>query len=60
VGLPNQVKLAIRKSFGCRTANVAKRALFYNLGRLPEPERTPVSAEGPQMKMASVSGRLLV
>ena len=37
-GLNNKVKLVTRKSYGFRTANVAKLALLHNLGRLPEPE----------------------
>lgn len=39
-GLNNKVKLVTRKSYGFRTAKVAKLALFHNLGRLPEPEFT--------------------
>lgn len=39
-GLNNKVKLVTRKSYGFRTANVAKTALLHNLGRLPEPEFT--------------------
>jgi len=39
-GLNNKVKLVTRKSYGFRTAKVAKLALFHNLGRLPEPEST--------------------
>ena len=39
-GLNNKVKLVTRKSYGFRTAAVAKLALFHNLGRLPEPEST--------------------
>ncbi len=39
-GLNNKVKLVTRKSYGFRTTNVAKLALFHNLGRLPEPEST--------------------
>jgi transposase len=39
-GLNNKVKLVTRKSYGFRTAHVAKLALFHNLGRLPEPEFT--------------------
>jgi transposase len=39
-GLNNKVKLVTRKSYGFRTAEVAKLALLHNLGRLPEPERT--------------------
>jgi transposase len=39
-GLNNKVKLVTRKSYGFRTANVAKLALLHNLGHLPEPERT--------------------
>lgn len=39
-GLNNKVKLVTRKSYGFRTAEVAKLALLHNLGRLPEPEFT--------------------
>jgi transposase len=39
-GLNNKVKLVTRKSYGFRTFHVARLALFHNLGRLPEPERT--------------------
>lgn len=39
-GLNNKVKLVTRKSYGFRTAEVAKLALYHNLGRLPEPELT--------------------
>jgi transposase len=38
-GLNNKVKLVSRKSYGFRTARVAKLALLHNLGQLPEPER---------------------
>ena len=39
-GLNNKVKLVTRKSYGFRTAEVAKLALLHNLGHLPEPKRT--------------------
>ena len=39
-GLNNKLKLVTRKSYGFRTADVAKLALLHNLGQLPEPERT--------------------
>ena len=39
-GLNNKVKLVTRRSYGFRTAKVAKLALLHNLGRLPEPEST--------------------
>jgi transposase len=39
-GLNNKVKLVTRRSYGFRTAKVAKLALLHNLGRLPEPKRT--------------------
>jgi transposase len=39
-GLNNKVKLVTRKSYGFRTAEVAKLALLHNLGLLPEPKRT--------------------
>jgi len=38
-GLNNKVKLVTRKSYGFRTAKVAKLALLHNLGQLPEPKR---------------------
>jgi len=31
------VKVVVRKSYGLRTVKIAKLALFYSLGRLPEP-----------------------
>ena len=39
-GLNNKVKLVTRKSYGFRTAKVAKLALLHNLGHLPEPKRS--------------------
>jgi transposase len=39
-GLNNKVKLVTRKSYGFRTAKVAKLALLHNLGQLPEPKHT--------------------
>jgi transposase len=39
-GLNNKVKLVTRKSYGFRTAEVAKLALLHGLGHLPEPKRT--------------------
>ncbi len=39
-GLNNKVKLVTRKSYGFRTAEVAKQALLHNLGHLPEPKRS--------------------
>jgi transposase len=39
-GLNNKVKLVTRKSYGFRTAKVAKLALLHNLGQLPEPKRS--------------------
>ena len=39
-GLNTKVKLVTRKSYGFRSAKIAKLALFHNLGRLPEPEFT--------------------
>ena len=38
-GLNNKVKLVTRKSYGFRTAEVAKLALLHNLGQLPQPKR---------------------
>jgi transposase len=37
-GLNNKVKLVTRKSYGFRSAKVAKLALLHNLGHLPEPK----------------------
>jgi transposase len=37
-GLNNKVKLVTRKSYGFRTAEIAKLALLHNLGQLPEPK----------------------
>ena len=39
-GLNNKVKVVTRRSYGFRTAQVAKLALLHNLGRLPDPEST--------------------
>ena len=39
-GLNNKVKLVTRKSYGFRTAKVAKLALLHNLGHLPEREHS--------------------
>jgi transposase len=39
-GLNNKVKLVTRKSYGFRTAHVAKLALLHTLGHLPELEHT--------------------
>lgn len=39
-GLNNKVKLTTRKSYGFRTENGIKLALYYNLGDLPEPKVT--------------------
>jgi transposase len=39
-GLNNKVKLVTRKSYGFRTAHMAKLALLHNLGDLPEPKHT--------------------
>jgi transposase len=39
-GFNNKVKLVTRKSYGFRTAKVAKLALLHYLGQLPEPIRT--------------------
>jgi transposase len=38
-GLNNKLKLVARRSYGFRTADVAKLALLHNLGQLPAPER---------------------
>jgi len=39
-GLNNKVKLVTRKSYGFRTADVAKLALLHSLGQLPEPKHS--------------------
>lgn len=39
-GLNNKVKLTFRKSYGFRTDNARKIALYHALGKLPEPELT--------------------
>lgn len=39
-GLNNKLKLVTRRSYGFRTASIAKIALFHNLGHLPEPQFT--------------------
>ena len=39
-GLNNKVKLVTRKSYGFRTADVARLALLHNLGKLPEPKHS--------------------
>lgn len=39
-GLNNKVKLTTRKSYGFRTEDAVKLALYHNLGALPEPEFT--------------------
>ena len=39
-GLNNKVKVVTRRSYGFRTANVAKITLLHNLGQLPEPKST--------------------
>lgn len=39
-GLNNKVKVVTRRSYGFRTANVAKIALLHNLGQLPELKST--------------------
>jgi transposase len=37
-GLNNKAKVVTRKSYGFRTARIAKLALLHNLGALPEPK----------------------
>ena len=39
-GFNNKVKLTTRKSYGFRTCEAVKTALYHNLGALPEPEFT--------------------
>ena len=39
-GLNNKAKLAIRRSYGFRTAEAIEIALFHTLGELPEPKFT--------------------
>ena len=40
-GLNYNVKLTMRKSYGFRTLEAVKTALYHRLGDLPEPEFTP-------------------
>jgi transposase len=39
-GMNNKVKLTTRKSYGFRTEEAVKLALYHNLGALPEPNFT--------------------
>ena len=39
-GLNNKAKTVIKKSYGFRTAEGLKIALYHSLGNLPEPEVT--------------------
>ncbi|MGE0759164.1 MAG: ISL3 family transposase [Pirellulaceae bacterium] len=39
-GFNNKAKLTMRKSYGFRSADVIKTALYHNLGALPEPKVT--------------------
>ena len=39
-GLNNKAKLTMRKSYGFRTYEAVKTALYHQLGALPEPEFT--------------------
>jgi transposase len=39
-GMNNKVKLTTRKSYGFRTFDAVKTALYPNLGSLPEPKFT--------------------
>lgn len=39
-GLNNKLKVITRSSYGFRTFNAAKTALYHKLGRLPEPQGT--------------------
>jgi transposase len=39
-GLNNKAKVTMRKSYGFRTFRVLELALYYSLGKLPEPEIT--------------------
>ena len=39
-GLNNKAKVTMRKSYGSRTFRILELALYYSLGRLPEPELT--------------------
>jgi transposase len=37
-GLNNKAKLTMRKSYGFRSPQILEMALYYALGKLPEPE----------------------
>ena len=39
-GLNNKIRVVTRRSYGFRTFEAMKVALYQNLGRLPEPETT--------------------
>ena len=39
-GLNNKAKVTMRKPYGFRTYRVLELALYYSLGKLPEPEST--------------------
>ncbi len=39
-GLNNKAKVTMRKSYGFRTFRVLELALYYSLGKLPEPKST--------------------
>ncbi len=41
-GLNNKAKVTIRRSYGFRTFRVQELALYHSLGKLPEPELTPI------------------
>ena len=41
-GLNNKAKLTMRRSYGFRSFGVTELALYHTLGKLPEPELTPI------------------
>ena len=44
-GLNNKIRVVTRRSYGFRTHEAMKIALYHNLVRLPEPEQPTDSAE---------------
>ena len=44
-GLNNKIRVVTRRSYGFRTYDAMEIAMYHTLGRLPEPELTPDSAD---------------
>jgi hypothetical protein len=57
-GLDNKAKLAIRRSYGSRTFRVLELALYHSVGKLPEPESTPIFSDESCECMATRSSAL--